>query len=53
MTAYADINVYMYTEIQLEQWFSALASMVMLSASTWVQDPPTASGVFFSCKTYV
>ena len=28
------------------QWSSALAAMAMLPASTWVQVPPTTSGVF-------
>ena len=28
------------------QWFSALAAMAMLSKRTWVQVPPTTSGVF-------
>ena len=40
-----DYNKY-YVIGLVAQWSSALAAMAMLSARTWVQIPPTASGVF-------
>ena len=30
----------------MAKWFTVLAAMAMLSARTWIQVPPTTSGVF-------